>query len=109
MLRSLTALVAFCRRGEASRRYDASTSSRCTPTNGVLGRFPCCADLAIRGGRLQLRVRSDCSQSVKATLPWPDASLPAAIQCWQCFSASYPFPYTPSYEVILAVPFVPVS
>ena len=47
---SSTAPAAFCRRGEAFRRCDASASSRCLRTNGARGRFPCCADLAIRGG-----------------------------------------------------------
>src|SRR6516164_3716142 len=49
-------------------------SARCVLTNGVRGRFPCCANLAIQGGRFQLRVTSDCSQSVKAAPPSPDGA-----------------------------------
>src|SRR5215467_12852709 len=74
MLWSLTAPAAFCRRCEASRKYDASASSRCLRTNGVRERFPCCAVLAIRGGRLHLHVASDYSQLARAAPSSPDGA-----------------------------------
>src|SRR5262249_1858267 len=85
MLWSLTALAAFCRRGEASRKHDASASSPYLRTNGVRGRFPCCANLAIQGGRLHLHVASDYSQFARAAPSSPDGATG-----WDRFFGAWP-------------------